>query len=54
MAHKNASKNAVSLEKKRGDNLPPFGVRLCPLDLQNAAFATEAKLKKTLKKLNGT
>ena len=40
----------VSLEKKRSDIFPPFGVPLCSLDLQNAGFATEAKLKKTLKK----
>ena len=42
-------KNAVLLEKKRSDIFPPFGVPLCALDLQNAAFATKAKLKKTLK-----
>ena len=50
MAGKNAWKNAVLLEKKRSDIFPPFGVPLCALDLQNTAFATEAKLKKTLKK----
>ena len=37
-------------ERKRGDIFPPFGVPLCALDLQNAAFAMEAKIKKTLKK----
>ena len=46
--------NAVLLERKRSDIFPPFGVPLCPLDLQNAAFGTEVKLKKTLKKRNGT
>ena len=29
---------------------PPLGVPLFALDLQNAAFPTEKKLKKTLKK----
>ena len=50
MAGKNTCKNAVSIEKKRSDIFPPFGVPLCTLDLQNPAFAMEAKLKKTLKK----
>ena len=36
-------KNAVSLGKKRSNIFLPFGVPLCALDLQNAAFATEAK-----------
>ena len=54
MACKNTCKNAVLLEKKRCDIFPPLGVPLCALDLQNAAFATEVKLKKTLKKRNGT
>ena len=53
MARKNTCKNAVLLEKKRSDIFPPFGVPLCALDLQNPAFATEVKLKKTLKKRNG-
>ena len=50
MAHKNTCKNAVLSERKRSDIFPPFGVPLCALDLQNAAFATDVKLKKTLKK----
>ena len=50
MACKNTWKNAVLLEKKRCDIFPPLGVPLCALDLQNAAFATEVKLKKTEKK----
>ena len=50
MARKNTSKNAVLLERKRSDIFPPFRLPLCALDLQNAAFATEVKLKKTLKK----
>ena len=54
MAHKNTCKNAVLSERKRSDIFPPLGVPLCALDLQNAAFATEVKLKKTLKKRNGT
>ena len=49
MARKNTCKNAVSLEKKRSDIFPPLGVPLRTLDLQNAAFAMEAKLKKTEK-----
>ena len=53
MARKNTCKNAVLLEKKRSDIFPPFGVPLCALDLQNAAFAIKGKLKKTLKKRNG-
>ena len=54
MARKNTCKNAVSIEKKRrGLFFSPFGVPLCTLDLQNPAFATEVKLKKTLKKRNG-
>ena len=50
MACKNTWKNAVLLEKKRCDIFPPLGVPLCALDLQNAAFATEVKFKKTEKK----
>ena len=50
MACKNTCKNAVLLEKKRSDIFPPLGVHLCALDLQNAAFATKGKLKKSLKK----
>ena len=53
MACKNTWKNAVLSERKRSDIFPPFGVPLCALDLQNAAFATDVKLKKTLKKRNG-
>ena len=49
MARKNTFKNAVLLERKRSDIFPPLGVPLCALDLQNAAFATEVKLKKSLK-----
>ena len=54
MARKNTCKNAVLSERKRRDIFPPLGVPLCALDLQNAAFATEVELKKTLKKRNGT
>ena len=50
MARKNTCKNAVLSKRKRSDIFPPFGVPLCALDLQNAAFATEVKLKKSLKK----
>ena len=50
MARKNTCKNAVLLEKKRCDIFPPLGVPLCALVLQNAAFATEVKLKKSLKR----
>ena len=50
MARKNTCKNAVLSERKRSDIFPPFGVPLCALDLQNAAFATKGKLKKGLKK----
>ena len=39
---------------QKSDIFPPFGVPLCALYLQNAAFETEVKLKKTLKKRNGT
>ena len=53
MARKNTCKNAVLLERKRSDIFPSFRVPLCALDLQNAAFATKVKLKKTLKKRNG-
>ena len=53
MARKNTCKNAVLLKTKRSDIFPPLGVPLCALDLQNAAFATEVKLKKTFKKRNG-
>ena len=50
MACKITWKNAVLLERKRSDIFPPLGVPLCALDLQNAAFATKGKLKKSLKK----
>ena len=50
MASKNTCKKDVLLERKRCDIFPPFGVPLCALDLQNAAFATKGKLKKSLKK----
>ena len=50
MAGKNTCKNDVLSEGKRNDIFPPFGVPLCALDLQNAAFATKVKLKKSLKK----
>ena len=50
MACKNTCKNAVLLEKKRCDIFPPLGVHLCALALQNAAFATKIKLKKSFKK----
>ena len=50
MAGKNTCKKAVLLEKKRCDIFPSLGVPLCALDLQNAAFATKGKLKKSLKK----
>ena len=50
MALKNTCKNAALLERKRSDIFPPLGVPLCALELQNAAFATEVKLKKSLKK----
>ena len=50
MARKNTFKNAVLSERKRSDIFPPFGVPLCALDLQNAAFATKGKLKKSFKK----
>ena len=50
MARKNTCKNVVLLERKRSDIFPPLGVPLCALDLQNAAFATKGKLKKSLKK----
>ena len=53
MARKNTCKNVVLSERKRSDIFPPLEVPLCALDLQNAAFATEVKLKKTLKKRNG-
>ena len=53
MACKNTCKNVVLSERKGSDIFPPLGVPLCALDLQNAAFATEVKLKKTLKKRNG-
>ena len=54
MARKNTCKNAVLSERKGSDIFPPLGVPLCAIDLQNAAFAKEVKLKKTLKKGNGT
>ena len=53
MVRKNTCKNAVLSERKRSDIFPPLGVPLCALDLQNAAFATKGKLKKSLKKRNG-
>ena len=53
MARKNTYKNVVLSERKRSDIFPLLGVPLCALDLQNAAFATEVKLKKSLKKRNG-
>ena len=53
MARKNTCKNALLSERKRSDIFPPLGVPLCALDLQNAVFATEVKLKETLKKRNG-
>ena len=53
MARKNTCKNAVLSERKRSDIFPPLRLPLCALDLQNAAFATEVKMKKTLKKRNG-
>ena len=49
MARKNTCKNAVLSERKRSDIFPFLGVPLCALDLQNAAFETEVKLKKSLK-----
>ena len=49
MARKNTCKNAVLSERKRSDIFPPFGVPLCALDLQNAAFATKRKLFKKIK-----
>ena len=49
MAHKNTCKNAVLSERRRTDIFPPLGVPPCALDLQNAAFATKGKLKKSLK-----
>ena len=51
MARKNTCKNAVLSERKRSDIFPPFKVFLCALDLQNAAFATKGKLKKSFKKM---
>ena len=54
MARKNKCKNAVLSERERSDIFPPLGVPLCALDLQNPAFATKGKLKKSLKKSNGT
>ena len=53
MARKNKCKNAISFKEKGTDTFPPLGVPPCALDLQNAAFATEVKLKITLKKRNG-
>ena len=50
MARKNRCKNAVLLERKRSEFFFPLGVPLCALDLQNNAFSTEVKLKKSLKK----
>ena len=53
MARKNTCKNGVLSERKGSDIIPPLGVPLSALNLQNAAFAKEVKLKKTLKKRNG-
>ena len=53
MARKNTCKNAILLERKRSDIFPLWGLPLCAVDLQNAAFITKVKLKKTLKKRNG-
>ena len=53
MACKNTCKNAILFKKKGTDIFPPLGVPPCAPDLQNAAFALEVKLKKTLKKRNG-
>ena len=47
MARKNTCKNAVLSERKRSDIFPPFGVPLCALNLQNAAFGTKEKFKKS-------
>ena len=47
MARKNICKNSVLSERKRSDLFSPLGVPLCALDLQNAAFATKGKLKKS-------
>ena len=47
MACKKTCKNAVLSERKRSDIFPPFGVPLCALNLQNAAFAKKGKLKKS-------
>ena len=49
MARKNTCKNAILSERKGSDIFPPLGVPLCALDLQNAAFATKGKLKKSFK-----
>ena len=38
------------IEERETEIFPPLGVPLFALDLQNAAFPTEKKLKKTLKK----
>ena len=40
-----------SIRQKRSDIFAPFGVLLCTLSLQNAAFGSDAKSKGTLKKL---
>ena len=50
MARNNTCKNAVSLEKKRSDISPPFGVPLCTLALQNAAFRFQTNSKGSWKK----
>ena len=43
-------KMPFDLEKKRTDIFPSFGVSLCALSLQNAAFERQARSKLTLKK----
>ena len=50
MARKNTCKNAICFKKKGTDIFPALGVPPWALDLQNAAFATKGKLKKSLKK----
>ena len=43
-------KNCRWIREKRTQIFPPFGVPLCALDLQNAAFGRQARSKETLKK----
>ena len=52
MARKNTCKNAVLSDRKRSDIFPLWGTPKRSR-LPNTAFATELKLKKTLKKRNG-